>query len=89
MSSAAAWTDALNNYVQGDEWQHTVKTFVQSNCSTFKNVDTSDYSHNHHKIWQDFKEMAENVLGFALDTVGGSIESLEKALDEIATSPAR
>ena len=86
---AQTLTNALNEYIQGEEWQHTVNVFVRGNCNEFKNVDSSDYSHKHHRIWQDFKEMAENVLGFALDSVGGSIESLEKALDEIASTPAK
>jgi len=71
-------TDTLFQYLRGDEWQHTIKTFVRSHCDEFKGVEASGYSHHHHKIWKDFKDMSENVLGFALDTVGGSIESLEK-----------
>ena len=53
-------------------------TFVRSNCAGFKHADSSNYTHHQYKIWKDFKEMAENVLGFALDAVGGSIESFEK-----------
>ena len=89
MSSATTLANALHEYLHGEEWQHTVHTFVRSNCQQFRDIDNYEYTHMHHKIWSDFREMGENVLGFALDSVGGSLESLEKALDEIAHEPAK
>ena len=89
MSRAVSLAGTLHEYLHGEEWQHTINTFVRSNCQQFGDVDSSAYTHMHHKIWGDFREMGENVLGFALDSVGGSIESLEKALDEIAYEPAK
>ena len=40
-------------------------------------------------LFQTYQEIVEQILDMALGAVGGSIESLEKALDEIASQPAK
>jgi hypothetical protein len=58
-------------------------------CKVFRTINPAGYTQEQYRIWLDFKEVVEQILEVALSSVGGSIESLEKALDEIAHIPAR
>lgn len=86
---AQRMADALTEYLNGQEWQHTVDMFVRSNCHHFHDPSPSGHALEQYRIWQDFKEVVEQILEVALSSIGGSIEALEKALDEIASVPAK
>jgi hypothetical protein len=86
---AQSFTEALSNYLSGDEWQQSIDIFVRTNCAEFLDVSAEDYGHQHHTLWKTFQDIVENVLEMALNMVGGSVESLEKVLDEVASTPSR
>ena len=48
--------------------------------STWKGYQIKQYD-----IWKNFHEIAEQILNSFLASIGGSIEKLEKALDEISS----
>lgn len=77
------YIDLLHSYLNDNEWKKNIETFVESNCSSFKNI--NEYNHEHYDIWKNFKEIVEQILDMTLSQVGGSIEALEKSLDEIAS----
>jgi hypothetical protein len=85
--AAQTFTDALGKYLGGSEWQENVMIFVKSNCDKFYEVE--DYDHEHHALWKTYQDICESILGMALESAGGSIESLEKALDEVASIPSK
>jgi len=47
----------------------------------------SEYNLNQHEIWKKFQDLAEQILSTFLQNLGGSIEKLEKALDEVGSQP--
>lgn len=85
--AAQTFTEALSNYLSGSEWQENVTVFVKSNCDKF--YETEEYDHEHNALWRTYQDICESILGMALESVGGSIESLEKALDEVASIPSK
>ena len=71
-----------------------MEIFVSTNCSYFDNVSISEgsgksipdfYSNEQYSTWKKFQEIAEQILNSFLEKLGGSIEKLEKALDEISS----
>ena len=76
-----AFTHALSQYLHGEEWKENIETFVGAHCRDFKYV--NEFKHEHYDCWKSFKDIVEQILDMALSEVGGSIESLEKALDEL------
>ena len=40
-------------------------------------------------VHQTFQEIVEQILDMALSNVGGNLETLEKALDEVSSQPAK
>ena len=89
MTSAQSFTEALSNYLSGDEWQQSIDIFVRTNCDAFLDARSEDYDHKHHALWKTFQDIVENILEMALNIVGGSLESLEKVLDEVSSTPSR
>mmetsp|Transcript_29107 Transcript_29107/g.40004 ORF Transcript_29107/g.40004 Transcript_29107/m.40004 type:complete len:1456 (+) Transcript_29107:23-4390(+) len=98
------YLDALQNYLAGEEWRQSVQIFVSSNCKYFdnttinpgnlinkssKNPAPTAYNLNQHEIWKKFQDVAEQILNTFLQNLGGSIEKLEKALDEIGSQPCQ
>ena len=59
--AAEDWTDALHNYINGQEWQQSIEMFVKAHCRHFQNLSDSDFTHEHHKIWTDFKDIVEVI----------------------------
>lgn len=72
-----------------------MEIFVSTNCSYFDNISISEgssklstpkfYSNEQYNTWKKFQEMAEQIFNSFLENLGGSIEKLEKALDEISS----
>jgi len=85
-AKAASYTEALSDYLQGAEWRENVDYFIRSNCSEFRFVprDDATVSHKLHGLWKTFQEIVESILEVALMAVGGSLSSLERALDDIS-----
>ena len=84
---ADGFTDALQQYLNGAEWQRSVEMFVEANCLAFRGV--FEFDHSHHDTWKSFRDIVEQILDMALGEVGGSLETLEKALDEFSGQTAR
>lgn len=61
-----------------------MEVFVSANCMDFHKV--TEFSMSHYDLWKNFQDIVENILEMALVDVGGSIETLEKFLDEVAYS---
>lgn len=40
-------------------------------------------------MWRIYQELVDQILESALSAVGGSISKLEKALDRLASTPAK
>ena len=89
MSKAQTFTEALSVYLSGAEWQHSIDIFVRNNCDQFYEVTADAYGHDHHTLWKTYQDIVENILEMALQNAGGSLESLEKALDEVSSVPSR
>ncbi len=85
--AAQTFTEALSNYLSGSEWQQNIQMFVKSNCDAFLGSD--EFNHEHHALWRTYQDICESILEMALSQAGGSIESLEKALDEVASIPSK
>ena len=85
-AKAASYTEALSEYLQGAEWRENVDYFIRSNCSEFRLLPRDDASASHklHGLWKTFQEIVESILEVALMAVGGSLSSLERALDDIS-----
>ena len=77
-----------------------MEIFVSTYCSFFDNISLfrdsnktsesskssgSDYSVEQYCTWKKFQEMVEHILNTFLVDLGGSIEKLERALDEISS----
>lgn len=45
----------------------------------------ASYSIQQYVTWKKFQEMVEQLLNIFLESLGGNIEKLEKALDEISS----
>ena len=84
---AQTLTEVIHAYISGDEWKQSIEIFVKANCDKFYQVD--EYDHEHHTLWRTYQEIAESILEMSLESTGGSIESLEKALDEAVSIPSR
>ena len=89
------WLDALGQMLQGGEWQTQLQVFTAAHCAQFatclggtQRADGTGYELAHHDVWRQYKEMVEDVLEGVLQQLGGSIEALEKAIDEKACAPA-
>lgn len=79
--------DALQNYLNSSDWRKTIKIFVDANCMYFINVD--EYHPQQVVIWRNFQDIVENVIQNTLDTLGGSIDDLEKGFDRFRHRPSR
>ena len=84
---AEVYIDALHNYLNGPEWHQSIQIFVDSNCKYFSNV--SELDHQQHALWKTFQEIVETVLEMALETIGGSFQQLEDAIDALQSQPSR
>ena len=71
-----------------------MEIFVSTNCTYFDNISISEgsgksisdfYSNVQYSTWKKFQEIVEQILNTFLEKLGGSIEKLEKALDEISS----
>jgi L-lactate utilization protein LutB len=83
------------------EWKQSIQIFVSSNCYNFsddlydssaekkleENSRSSHHSLKQYEIWKNFQDVVEQILNSFLQNLGGSIEKLEKALDEIISHP--
>jgi Holliday junction resolvasome RuvABC DNA-binding subunit len=87
MSNSEWYLEALQNYLNSSEWRDTIHIFIESHCRYFIQID--DYHPQQYVIWKDFQEIAENLLDNTLSTLGGSIEQLEKALDQVKHKPSK
>lgn len=90
-SKASSYTDALREYLHGEEWRENVDIFIRSNCAQFRSSvpDDDSQSHKHYSLWKTFQEIVESILEVALMSIGGSMQSLEKALDDVARTKGR
>ena len=68
MTSAQSFTEALSNYLSGDEWQQSIDIFVRTNCDAFLDARSEDYDHKHHALWKTFQDIVENILEMALNS---------------------
>ena len=84
-----ALIEELQRYLYGREWKRSIEMFVDANCAKFAEIGQGEFNFEHHKLWKTYQEIVENILDMALMSVGGSIEAMEKALDEIVHQPAR
>lgn len=78
------YIEALQNYLNGHEWQENIEVFVTANCRCFSNV--KDFTHEHHQLWRVYHDIVEQILEMALSSAGGSVRHLEDYLDSLATS---
>ena len=81
------YLQALQNFLKSDDWKESLLIFIRANCLYFENV--QDLHAEQHVIWKSFQEIAENVVQIGLMMVGGSIEELEHALDDVYARPSR
>ena len=73
------YLDNLKEFLESRDWREQLSIFVDANCLKFLNV--SEYTHEHHQIWQDFIAIAESVLSMGMEMMGGSLEKLESAIE--------
>jgi hypothetical protein len=81
------YLQALQNFLKSDDWKESLLIFIRANCLYFENV--QDFHAQQHVIWKNFQEIAENVVQIGLMMVGGSIEELERGLDDVYSRPSR
>lgn len=81
------YLEVLQNYLNGSEWRQSVEMFVSSNCKYFHNI--TDLDHQQYALWKTFQEIVETILEMALDSVGGNLATLERALDNVQNQPSR
>ena len=87
-AEAKKYMDALSEYLQTEEWQASIDMFVAENCGTFKSA--KEFTHDHHKLWKSYHEIVEMILdNMALESVGGNVATLEKALEKIVDRPVK
>ena len=87
-AEAKVYMDALSEYLQTEEWQASIDMFVSENCGTFKS--SKEFTHDHHKLWKSYHEIVEMILdNMALESVGGNVATLEKALEKIVDRPVK
>ena len=60
-------------------WEADLDSFVDDNCSVFKEVGET-YSHEQHGIWQKYCKIVEDKLETALRKFKFGMESLEEFL---------
>jgi hypothetical protein len=76
-------SEALLNFLSSGDFRDAIDGFFGTQCRYFKDssvVEGSLYSHRQYSIWKDFQELVEVLIDSALQSIGGSIESLEKEL---------
>ena len=78
---------ALQQFMNGRDWQESIETFVTANCRIFKNIDT--FSHQHFSVWKDFQQIVESILAVALDDMGCDLADFECAFDKLCSDSAR
>jgi hypothetical protein len=79
---------ALAHFMNGQEWQESIETFVKANCHKFLVVETHD--HEHFRIWKNFQDIVESILASALDDIGSSsLSDFEKALEKLCNEPSK
>ena len=88
------WFEALHEYVQSEEWFETIGVFIDSHCSLFdpskggkEDKGSSDYDHRHFTVWKEFTDISEQILNDMLSNLGGTLDMLEKALDDESSLP--
>ncbi len=81
------YLEALQNFLNSAEWRDTIRIYVDAHCQYF--IQITEYHPQQFVIWKNFQEIAENVLDNALQMVGGSMDLLEKALDDVKHRPSR
>ena len=79
---------ALTHFMNGQEWQESIETFVKANSHKFSVVDT--HSHEHFGIWKNFQDIVDSILASALDDIGSSsLSDFEKALEKLCNEPSK
>ena len=78
----AKYLNALHEYVQGEEWKQSVQQFVAENHQSFADISPGKKSHEQYEMYRMFQEICEIILDNSLTEVNGSINKLERALDE-------
>lgn len=87
MSDDNWYLEALQNYLNSSDWRDTIRVFVVANCPFFSDV--TDLHPQQHVVWKSFQDIVENILENALVDVGGSIDQLERSLDDVMSRPSR
>lgn len=88
------WTEAIQNYLLSEDFQHNIQSFLQSKTYLFTKADEEKeteggYRHIQHKAWTEFQDLVEQMLEKVLEELGGTFDALEKALDERVSAPPR
>ena len=73
------YLDNLKEFLESRDWRDQLSVFVEANCLKFAYV--TEYTHEHHQIWQDFISIAESILSMGMEMMGGSLEKLESAIE--------
>eukprot|EP01038_Epipyxis_sp_PR26KG_P005244 gene5244-7289_t len=81
------YIEVLQNFLYSPEWRQSIEMFVMTNCHFFHRI--NELTHAHHGIWRTFQDIVENILESTLMNLGGSLETLEKAIDEVHSVPSR
>ena len=76
------WLDAVSQFLKGEEWRVSVKTFVDSMCHTFAGDPRGEFSHTHYTCFLDFGKMVDRCIAQLLASLGGTDEAFFKACDE-------
>lgn len=78
--------DGLHAFLQSPDWKETVNMFIAANCDDFAIVDANgQYTRRQFEVWRNFQEIVEQILDVALQSIGGSLQTLETALNESMT----
>ena len=91
------WVDAVHAYIHEGEWSTTVQTFCESHCTLFSRhgggnsrnpIHSDEYDNKTYSCFNDFKNMAEQMLEGLLDRLGASPEGFVQVLERYTCEPS-
>ena len=80
--------DAVENFLRGAEWKHTMNTFVNGHCAMFAVID-GEHGLGQHDIFRDFRDTVDGLLDGILSSLGSSPEVFIEALKAKERAPER
>ena len=70
--------EVAHQFLMGEEWQRNITSFIHQNCSTFtyKEMQEGKFDHQHHTVWNQFRDMVELKVSTILRQLGLEPEML-------------